>query len=247
MDIDYFKVKIIADILWYISWWLAWFLFYKFYFKNSIQMGVFRNSEEKLFYYLWILGWAMFFAILISSFDNYISGYFAKNFWAWIVLSKTIAWAIAGWVIASEIIKKIYKLKFNTWIVFVPSLIIWTIVWRIGAFNIWLRDNTHWIATNLAWWYDYWDWILRHPAQIYEILVLFLIWILLILWLKYKKDFWLTNWFFIFCLVYFLYRFLAWFIMPYSHFWFGMNTIQIVSIGMIIYAIYKLKINYGKW
>ena len=246
MNDNYYLVKIIADLLGYFSWIIVWYLSYKYYFKNYIQ-SVFVNNEQKLFYYLWILSWAMFFGILISTFDNYISGYFAKNFWSGIVLSKTIAWAIAWWVIASEIIKKIYKLNFNSWVTFVPSLVIWTIVWRIGAFNIGLRDNTHGIATDFAWWYDYWDWILRHPTQIYEIIVLLFIWVLLVVWLRYKKDLWLKNGFYIFCFIYFLYRFLVWFIMPYSHFWFWLNTIQIVSIGMIIYAIYKLnKYNYGK-
>ncbi len=244
-DIDYYKIKIIADFLWYISWWLAWYLSFKYYFKKHIQSWIFRNSEEKIFYYLWILWWAMFFAILVSSFDNYISGYFLEKLWTNFALSKTIAWAIAWWVIASEVIKKIYNLNFNTWVTFVPSLVVWTIVWRIWAFFIWLRDNTHWLATKVPWWYDYWDGVLRHPTQIYEILVLFFIWILLVLGLRYKKDYWLKNGFFIFCLVYFLYRFLVGFIMPYSHFWYGMNTIQVVSIGMIIYATYKLKINYG--
>lgn len=245
-DIDYYKIKIIADLLWYISWWLAWFLSYKFYFKNSIQTWVFKNTEEKLFYYLGILGWAMFFAILISTFDNYVSGYFAKNFWDGIVLSKTIAWAIAGWVIASEMTKKIYKLNFNTWVTFVPSLVVGTIVGRIWAFFIWLRDNTHGLPTSMPWWYDFWDGIMRHPTQIYEILVLFFIWILLVLGLRYKKEYWLKNGFFVFCLIYFSYRFFVWFLMPYSHFWLGMNTIQVVSIGMIVYAFYKLKIHYGK-
>lgn len=246
MNLDYYNIKILADLLWYISWWIVWYLSYKYYFKNNIKLFNFRNIEEKLFYYLWMFGWAMFFAILVSTFDNYVSWYFIKNFWSNFVLSKTIAWAIAWWVIASELVKKIYKLNFNTWVVFVPSLIIWTIVWRIWAFFIWLKDNTHGLATTLPWWFNYWDGILRHPTQIYEILVLFIFWILFIIWLKYKKHFWLRNWFFIFTLVYFTYRFLVGFIMPYSHFWYWLNTIQVVSIGMIIYSFYKLKINYGK-
>lgn len=246
MDFDYYILKIISDLLWYFFWFLAWFLSYKYYFKKNLKINQFNDSEQKMFYYLWILAWAMFFAIIVSSFDNYVSGYFSENFWNNFVLSKTIAWAIAGWVISSEIIKKVYKLKFNTWVVFVPSLIVWTIIWRIWAFLIWLRDNTHGLETTIAWWFDYWDWILRHPAQIYEIIVLLIIWIIFVLWLKYKKSFFLKNWFFIFCLFYFIYRFLVGFIMPYSHFWFWINTIQVVSIWMIFYAIYKLRINYGK-
>jgi prolipoprotein diacylglyceryltransferase len=243
MDLDYFKVKIIADILWYISGFLAWYLSYKYYFKKHLVSIPFRNLEEKLFYYLWILAWAMFFAWFVSTLDWYLLKWFPDG----IVLSKTVAWAIAGWVISSEIIKKIYNHDFNRGVLFVPSLTIWIIVGRVGAFLIWLRDNTHGLETTLPWWYDYGDGILRHPSQIYEIIVLLTILIIFIIWIKYKKDWWITNWFFIFTLLYFTYRFLVWFVMPYSHFWFGMNTIQVVSVGMIIYSVYKLmKYNYGK-
>ncbi|MDD5770033.1 MAG: prolipoprotein diacylglyceryl transferase [Candidatus Gracilibacteria bacterium] len=243
---NYYKIKIIVDLLGYFSGGIAGYLSFKYYFKKNIE-NVFNNSEQKIFYYLGILAGAMFLAILVSTFDNYVSGYFAKNFGEGLVLSKTIAGAIAGGVISSEIIKKIYKLDFNTGVVFVPSLIVGTIVGRIGAFLIGLRDNTHGLPTSLPWGYNYGNGVLRHPTQIYEILVLLFIGVLLVLGLKYKRDYWLRNGFFIFCLVYFLYRFFVGFIMPYSHFWVGMNSYQIISIGMIIYAVYKLiKFNCGK-
>lgn len=243
LDSAYFQVKIVADMLWYISWFLSGYLFYKYFFKNNQVTIPFRNSEEKLFYYLTLFWCAMWFWILVSTFDYYIV-HWVKN---WLVLSKTVAWAIAGWVIASEIFKKIYKIKFNKWVLFVPSLTIWILVGRIWAFMIWLRDNTHWLATNLPWWYDYGDGILRHPTQIYEIIVLLLIFIIFVIWINTKKEWWINNWFFIFTLIYFTYRFLVWFVMPYSHFWFWLNTIQVVSIWMIVYSVYKLKkYAYGK-
>jgi len=179
----------------------------------------------------------MFFWILVSTLDWYLLKWFPD----WIVFSKTVAWAIAWWVIASEIFKKVYNIKFNKWVLFVPSLAIWIAVWRIWAFLIWLRDNTHWLPTNMPWWYDYWDWVLRHPAQIYEIIVLLLIFVIFLVWIRKDKEFWIENGFFIFTLIYFSYRFLVWFIMPYSHFWFWLNTIQVVSLGMIIYSVYKLR------
>lgn len=237
LDIEYYKVKIVADWLGYLSWWLAWFLSVKYYFKKYFPKSPLRNFEEKMFYYLWVFGWAMFIAIIISTFDNYVNHYG----WDKVYLTKSIAWAICGWVIASELFKKIYNNYFNTWVLFVPSLVIWTIVWRIGAFLIWLRDNTHGLPTNVPWWYDYWDHIYRHPAQLYEIIVLSIFWTIFILGLKYKNNWWLKNWFFAFSLVYFIYRFLVWFIMPYSHFWLWLNTIQIISIWMIIYSIFKLR------
>lgn len=239
LDQNYYQFKILADWLGYLSWWLAWFFAMKYYFKKYFPKSPLRNFEEKLFYYLWVFWGAMFVAILISTFDNYV------NYYGWdkVYLTKSIAWAICGWIIASELFKKIYNNYFNTWVLFVPSLIVWTIVWRIGAFLIWLRDNTHWSPTTLPWWYDYWDWIFRHPAQLYEITVLFIFWIIFIFGLNLKRDFWLKNWFFLFCLVYFIYRLLVWFIMPYSHFWLWLNTIQVVSILMIIYSIYKIRKN----
>lgn len=242
IDLDYLKVKIIADVLWYISAIIAWYLSHKYFFKKYLISIPFRNTEEKLFYYLGIMWGAMFFWIFVSTLDMYLLDW-AEN---WLMLSKTVAWAIAGWVMASEIFKKIYKLDFNRWVLFVPTIVVWVIVWRIWAFLIWLRDNTHWIVTSLPWWYDYWDGILRHPSQIYEIIVLSLILVIFIIWINTKRNWWITNWFFVFTFIYFTYRSLVWFIMPYSHFWFGMNTIQIVSIWMIIYSIYKLKINYEK-
>ena len=236
VDYDYFKVKIVADLLGYICWLSVGYFSYKYYFKKQLILIPFRSFEEKLFYYLWVLAWALFFAMIISSFDNFV-----VNWWSKIVLSKSIAWAICGWVISSEIIKKIYNLDFNRWVLFVPSLVVWTIVGRLWAFFIGLRDNTHWNPTNLPWWYNYWDWINRHPAQLYEILVLIIFWIIFYFWLKYKKEYWIINWFFWFTLVYFSYRFLVWFVMPYSHYWIGLNTIQIVALWMIGYSIYKLK------
>ncbi len=236
-DFDYFRVKIIADMLGYLSGWMAWYLSNKLFFKNYFKNSPLRNLEEKVFYYLWILGFAMFFGGFVSTIDYYFVHWAKEG----LVLSKTVAWAIAGWVIASEVFKKIYKHNFNTWVLFVPSLVVWIIVWRIGAFLIWLRDNTHWLATSLPWGYDYWDGILRHPAQIYEIIVLFVFWIIFIILLKLKLKWTLRNWFFLFTLVYFTYRLLVWFVMPYSDFWFGLNSIQVVSIWMIIYSFYKLK------
>ncbi|PID83786.1 diacylglyceryl transferase [Candidatus Gracilibacteria bacterium] len=240
MDGNYLQIKVVADILGYISGILAGFIFYKLFFQKENIFVPFRNNEEKLFYYLSVLAGAMFFGIFVSTLDWYLLRGL-NEIEKGIVLSKTVAGAIAGGVISSEIFKKIYAIKFNTGVLFVPSLIIGILVGRIGAFFIGLRDNTHGIATNLPWGYDYGDGILRHPAQIYEIIVLFFILIIFVFCIHYKKTWIMKNGFFLFTLMYFSYRFLVGFVMPYSHFWLGLNSIQVVSIAMIVYSIYKLK------
>lgn len=181
----------------------------------------------------------MFFGIFVSTLDWYLLRGF-DELQKGIILSKTVAGAIAGGVIASELFKKIYKIKFNRGVLLVPSLVVGILVGRIGAFLIGLRDNTHGIATTLPWGYDYGDGIFRHPAQIYEILILAFILIIFLFFIQYKKHWIIENGFFVFTLIYFSYRFLVGFVMPYSHFWLGMNSIQVVSIGMIVYSIYKL-------
>ncbi len=224
---------------WYLSGILTGFIFYKLFFqKNEISIK-FRNREEKFFYYLSMLAGAMFFGIFVSTLDWYLLRGF-DELQKGIILSKTVAGAIAGGVIASELFKKIYKIKFNRGVLLVPSLVVGILVGRIGAFLIGLRDNTHGIATTLPWGYDYGDGIFRHPAQIYEILILAFILIIFLFFIQYKKHWIIENGFFVFTLIYFSYRFLVGFVMPYSHFWLGMNSIQVVSIGMIVYSIYKL-------
>lgn len=237
-DQEYYFFKLIADSCGYIAGIITGFLFGKYFFKKEQISIPFHNSEQKFLYYLSMLAGAMWFGMFISTLDWYLFHGFPDG---QIVLSKTVAWAIAGWVIASEIFKKIYKISFNRGVLLVPSLCIGILVGRIGAFCIGLRDNTHGIATSLPWWYDYWDGILRHPTQIYEIIILALIFIIFLFGIKFYKKWFIENGFFVFTLIYFLYRFFVGFLMPYSNFWLGMNTIQIVSIAMIAYSFYKLK------
>ncbi len=236
MDFDYYKVKIIADFSWYIIGGWVGYLFYRFFFSHTPFLKNPFSKRQNFDYVLTILAGGLACWMIFSTLDNYLIDPTAP-----IYLTKSIAASIFWAVISSEMYKKIVRAKFNTWVVFVPWLVTWMIVGRIGAFLIGLRDHTHWTPTSLPWGIDYGDGIARHPLQIYEILTLTIFFIIFCFLLKYKKDWILKNGFFLFTLVYFVYRFLVGFISPYSHFWLWLNTYQVISIGMIWYSIYKIK------
>ena len=238
-DSSYYQIKMLADILGYISWGVASYLFYRYLFSKYPALKNPLKKQENLDYLLTIVSGAFFCGILFSTLDNFL----ANPSWE-IWLTKSIAASIFWATISSEGYKYLNKKKFNTWVIFVPWLVIWMIVWRIGAFMIGLRDHTHGIETNLSWGVNYGDWIFRHPLQLYEITVLTIFFVFFCLLLQYKRKYVLENGFFLFTLIYFSYRFFVWFVSPYSHFWLGMNTYQVISIVMIIYSIYKLK---KKW
>lgn len=234
----------IADFSGYISWIVVWYWFYKNIFSKYPSLKNPLSKQENFDYLLSIISGAFCFWILFSTLDNYLINPNQE-----IVLTKSIAASIFWAVFFSELFKYIHKVQFNTGVVFIPSLVVWMIFWRIWAFMIWLRDHTHGIPTTLPWGVDYGDGITRHPLQIYEITILSIFFIFFIFLLQYKRDWLLKNGFFLFTLTYFSYRFVIWFISPYSHFWWWLNTYQVISLGMIMYSLYKIKNNlliYGK-
>ena len=235
-DIAYFKIKIIADMLWYIIWWISWYLFYQNIFSKYPQLKNPFNKTQNFDYILTIIAGAFGCGIFFSTLDNFLL-HPEKD----ILVTKSIAASLFWATIFSEIFKKIHNVKFNTGVLWVPGLVLGLIVWRIGAFMIGLRDNTHGIVTNLPWGIDYGDGFLRHPLQLYEVGVLILFFAFFCFSLQYKREYILRNGFFLFTLTYFSYRFFIGFISPYSDFWYGLNTYQVISIIMIWYSFYKLK------
>lgn len=235
-DFDYYKVKIVADLSWYIIWGGVGYFFYRYLFSPISTLKTPFTKKQNFDYVLSIIvGW-LTCGMIFSTLDNYLIDPTVP-----VYLTKSIAAAIFWGVLSSEVYKKIQKVNFNTGVVFVPWLVIWMIVGRIGAFLIGLRDHTHWLATSLPWGIDYGDGIPRHPLQIYEILVLAIFFILFCFFLRYRKDWTLKNGFFLFIFVYFIYRLLVGFISPYSHFWLWLNTYQVLSIWMVGYSLYKMK------
>ncbi|GAB0174508.1 MAG: hypothetical protein HHAS10_03870 [Candidatus Altimarinota bacterium] len=239
-DFDYWHIKILYDLSGYIVAFLVTWIFSKYILRKHEVPDVFSSEEEKSEYMIFTIAGAMFFGVLISTFDGaMIPG---RNPTEGILLSKSIAGALFGGVITAELYKYYHKITQPTGILFLPGIVLGLGVGRIGAIVTGIRDFTYGLPTNLPWGMDFGDGVLRHPTMIYEMILLMVFFTVFLLGLySFSRKWWIQRGFYVFILVYFLYRFLVGFIQPYSHFWFGLSTYQVIAIPMILYGLYMLR------
>lgn len=237
-DFAYWQVKILYDLGWYITAFLVTWFFYKKVFSPWEIPQPFKKWQKGE-YYLSVIAGAMLGGMIISTFDGaMIPG---RNPEWWILLSKSIAGALFWWVITAEIYKYIHHITTATGILFLPGILLGLLVGRIGAIATWIRDFTYGLPTTLPWGMDFWDGIMRHPTMIYEMILLLIFFIVFCIWLSSKsRKWWIRNGFYVFIIVYFIYRFGVWFIQPYSQFWLGLSTYQVIAIPMITYGWYMI-------
>lgn len=238
-DYDYWHIKILYDLAGYITAFLATWLFYRKVFRKDELPNPFKNNSQKWEYSLYIIAGAMIWGMIISTFDGaMIPGHNPE--W-WLLLSKSIAWALFGWVITAEVYKYFHTIKTPTGILFLPGIVLWVLIGRLWAIATGLRDFTYGLPTSLPWGMDFGDGIPRHPTMIYEMILLSIFFVIFCFWLySRERTWWIRNGFYLFILTYFIYRFSVGFIQPYSTWWLGLSTYQIISIPMGVYASYML-------
>ena len=244
-DLDYWKIKILFDLAWYCTAFLVTWFFYKKILRKDELPQPWKDLNQKNEYILYVIAWAMFGGMLISTFDGaMIPG---RNPEWGILLSKSIAGALFGGVITAEVYKYLHQIKIPTGILFLPWIVLWVLIGRLGAIVTGVRDFTYGLPTSLPWWIDFWDGIIRHPTMIYEMILLTIFFVIFLFWLYSKKRiWWIRNGFYVFIFTYFLYRFLVGFIQPYSHFWFWLSTYQVIALPMCVYWGMMIK-NYRIW
>ncbi len=91
--------------------------------------------------------------------------------------NKTIVGALLGGLAGTELLKSMWKERRSSGDLLVYPLLLGMMIGRLGCFFGGLGDGTCGIATSLPWAIDFGDGIPRHPAQLYEILFLGLLWL----------------------------------------------------------------------
>lgn len=161
-----------------------------------------------------------------------------KNSWNLenILSGRTITWWLIGWFIAVIVTKKFLNEKTRYGNVIAPAAAIGIAIGRIWCF---LHGCCYGQPTTLPWWVNFWDGIMRHPTQIYEIIYLI---ILLIILLKFSKKN-LKPWilFDYFLIAYFGYRFLVEFIRVEPKVFYGFSLYQVASVFVIIFVLFKMR------
>lgn len=234
-DFAYWHTKILYDLAGYITAFLATWFFYRKILKKNELPNPFESHGQKWEYYLYVIAGAMFGGIIISTFDGAMITW--RNPEWWLLLSKSIAGALFGGIITAELYKYFNNIKTPTGILFLPGIVLWVFIGRLGAIAKGLRDFTYGLPTSLPWGMNFWDGIPRHPTMIYEMILLAIFFAIFCIWLySRERKWWIRNGFYTFIITYFLYRFLIGFIQPYSHFWLGLSTYQLIAIPMVIYG-----------
>ncbi|UWX59889.1 prolipoprotein diacylglyceryl transferase [Chryseobacterium oranimense] len=218
---------------------LGIFLGMRFYFYLK------RKSTEKLSFnisaavLIGATAGALIGSKLIGNLENpYVlfENFSFKRFWT----NNTIVGGLAFGLIGVELAKKIVGHKESTGDLIVYPLILAIIIGRIGCFLTGVHEETYGLPTTSIFGMHLGDKYLRHPVALYEIAFLIVLWICLKR-MENKRKYPSGFIFQVFMLSYFTFRFFLDFIKPKVEIIGNLGTIQLVSLSVIIYYIYKIK------
>lgn len=182
---------------------------------------------------------ALFGSKLIGNLENpavLFESFNFKRFWT----NNTIVGGLAFGLIGVELAKKMVNHTKSTGDLIVFPLILAIIIGRIGCFVTGVYEETYGLPTNSPFGMHLGDQYLRHPVALYEIGFLIVLWMFL-KQISRSKKYYSGFIFEIFMLSYFTFRFFLDFIKPKVEIVANLGTIQLVSLCVIIYYIYKLK------
>jgi phosphatidylglycerol:prolipoprotein diacylglycerol transferase len=145
---------------------------------------------------------------------------------------KTIVGGLIGGLIAVESIKRLRGIRVATGDLLALPLVVGIAIGRIGCFLSGLEDQSYGIATALPWGVDFGDGIVRHPAQLYEILVLAVLGAVLIV--RTGTNATVGDRFKLFMVVYLGFRLMVEFIKPAVRLG-GLSAIQWVCLALVAY------------
>jgi phosphatidylglycerol---prolipoprotein diacylglyceryl transferase len=212
----------------------AFFIGYRYFSYLRKKQGDVIQSENRL----WILIGAIFGALLgsrlVGALENPQALFSAKNIWLYIYSNKTVLGGFLGGLLGVELIKKIIGEKHSSGDLFTYPIILALIIGRIGCFSMGVYEETYGTVTTFFTGMNLGDGLMRHPVSLYEIVFLFLLWIVLV---QTEKKYTLAEGarFKIFMIAYCVYRFSQEFLKPSYPVMVGLSTIQITAIIGLLY------------
>lgn len=187
---------------------------------------------------IWILIAAMFGVVLgsriLGAAENIPAWLAAPDRLAYFWGNKTMVGGFIGGLFAVEGVKKIIGERGASGDLFVYPLLLAMILGRIGCFSAGVYEEVYGIPTALPWGLDLGDGLSRHPATLYEILFIILLWWFL-KQVEQKKPLAQGALFKLLLIFYFSFRFLLDFLKPGWRYFAGLGTIQIACLLMLVY------------
>jgi prolipoprotein diacylglyceryltransferase len=148
--------------------------------------------------------------------------------------TKTIMGGLFGGLLGVEMAKKIIGETQSSGDLFTFPIILGIFIGRVGCFLSGTNEFTYGNQTTSIFGMDLGDGLLRHPTSLYELVFL----LFLFLFLKYIKNhfkFKNGDFFKIFMLSYFSFRFFIEFLKPNIFYVFGLSSIQLLCVLCWVY------------
>jgi phosphatidylglycerol:prolipoprotein diacylglycerol transferase len=152
-------------------------------------------------------------------------------------VGRSIEGALAGGIIAIEILKARSGIRGSTGLRFVAPLAAAIAIGRIGCFLAGLDDMTYGTATTLPWGVDFGDGVTRHPVQLYESVTMAVFLAVFIALVRRGGESMLRTGFYLFVGVYAGQRFLWEFLKPYGTLVGPFNLFHLISLALVAYAL----------
>ena len=204
-----------------------------YYIRLRSKSGDVISLENRLDLIIGAIIGALIGSRLLASFEDV--KYTMTNLSLLVVFAQqTIMGGIIGGIIGVEIAKKIKSIKIATGDVYVFPLILGIMIGRIGCFLTGVSDRTVGLPCSLPWCFSQGDGISRHPASLYEILFLAILWVVLY---QINKRFKLDSGvlFRLFVIAYSAYRLVVEFIKPHGTLFMGLSSIQFGCLAAAIF------------
>ena len=230
-------------ILEYLAFFLA-FRYYLYLRKNSKDT---ISSSNRLSIIIGAVFGALIFSRLVAFLENPILHY--EQGWLTIVNNKTIMGGLFGGLLGVELIKKVIGEKQSSGDLFTLPIILGAIIGRMGCFLAGTSEFTYGKTTTLFFGMDLGDGVLRHPIALYEVLFLVLLFEGVRKLQKQAVRLKTGDFFKLFMVAYFGFRFCIEFLKPNTFFILGLSSIQLLCLicwGYYYKFIHQLAINARK-
>ena len=152
-------------------------------------------------------------------------------------VGRSIVGALAGAIVAIELLKWRTGLRGSTGLRLVAPLAAAIAVGRLGCFFAGLDDMTYGTPTALPWGIDFGDGIRRHPVQLYEAAAMAAFLALFVALLRRGDAAVRRAGFYLFVAVYALQRFAWEFMKPYATVAGPLNVFHMLSLALVAYAL----------
>ncbi len=212
---------------------LAFFIGFRYYVFLRRRSSDIISSNNRLSIIIGAIFGALFFSRLIGFLENPVVHW--EQGWIAILNNKTIMGGLFGGLLGVELAKKIIGEKQSSGDLFTLPIIIGIIIGRIGCFLAGIKEFTYGIQTDFFTGMNLGDGLHRHPIALYEVGFLIILFLIIKKLKQGSLPFKNGDYFKVFMVSYFAFRFLIELIKPNTFFVFGLSSIQLLCLLCLVY------------